>query len=392
MQVFIKKYLMATQSNVPTSRLLTSTTSLRETLITRNLYTPDVNYPLLNENNVSKVVGAISSIVGGLTPFKSINLENSVLGRVITEQTPLSQISLMLLGKQLAFNSMSHIAQENMPIINVGAALTGGKLFTKKIDYDITIKPKGNFINNLLSSVVGTYSSPSSVDIFSKNTTNSEYIQKTGEGQLKLLFENINNNIYKPSKTNDNITLYDYADKVNESIKPRSSLISINNTKYFTFDNNQINPYYSLSLTYNSITAIEEANKNMINSMNKSSEDYAPNITVVNENFGKTNNYKSSNLSLNTSSDTFANNWIGSNSNSEFSDDVLSNKVVWGRDGIIPEVTNYVSDLQGLTAEEKSGLTPHDLSSGFNIKTGLLEYTRNLVNATEGRIGDINCF
>ena len=68
----------------PPSRLSITTAGLRETLIARNLYTPNVEYPLSNESNVSNTVGAISSVIGGITPFKSFDLGNTAYVSAIT--------------------------------------------------------------------------------------------------------------------------------------------------------------------------------------------------------------------------------------------------------------------------------------------------------------------
>ena len=58
-----------------TSRLLTNSEQFRYKLSTRNLYAPDTEYPSQNQTNVNKVVDSINTIIGGLTPFKSYNLE-----------------------------------------------------------------------------------------------------------------------------------------------------------------------------------------------------------------------------------------------------------------------------------------------------------------------------
>ena len=108
---------MAIDNSYTPSRLLTSTAEFRDKLAARNLYAPMTQYPLQSKNVARQTVGAINSIIGAVTPFKSFNLENTVLGRALGTQTPLTTIGLAMLGKQFAFNAMSNLAQNNFPVI-----------------------------------------------------------------------------------------------------------------------------------------------------------------------------------------------------------------------------------------------------------------------------------
>src|ERR1035437_2603444 len=111
-------------NNTSSSRLLVNSANLRNTLYSRNLYVPSREYPLTNQTNVDKVV---------IAPFKGFDLKDSALARVITTQTPLSRIGLIMLGKQFALNSISHVSQQLLPTIKISNLFDGNKdtkLFT----------------------------------------------------------------------------------------------------------------------------------------------------------------------------------------------------------------------------------------------------------------------
>ena len=120
-------------NNNGNSRLLVNSVNLRNMLESRNLYAPNTEYPL-NPNSIQKVVNAISSIGSALAPFSGFDLKNSAIGRVaslIGNSSPLSEIGLVMLGKQFAMNFSSHIAQQTLPQIDLGGFLKGGQLFKK---------------------------------------------------------------------------------------------------------------------------------------------------------------------------------------------------------------------------------------------------------------------
>lgn len=368
---------MAIQNNTTNSRLLMSTSVLREKLNSRNLYTPNVEYPLTNDNNVSKTVSAINTIIGGLTPFKSYNLENTVYGRLLINETPLATIGLAMLGKQMALNTMSSIAQENFPKMNIANLFdkdSSTKLFTKQIDYSVTVKSGGTAFGNFLRSAIYWY--PQKNNPFNPTSINSDYIQQTGIGQLKSLYSLVNKNIYKPQLSENDI-FYTYADKAGVTILPRISII--NNRKYF--EHIKYAPYSP----FNNVSdiSISTADYDMIYSVNSFyASEYAPNKSYITDYFG-TSFLNKNNSQLNTNT----NSWI--DDETPFRNENLNSKIVWGRDGIIPEVNKSSSELRGLDSETSSNFQIQDLETDFNVKTGLLEYTRNLINATEGRIGDL---
>lgn len=368
---------MAIQDNTTNSRLLMSTSVLREKLNSRNLYTPNVEYPLSNDNNVSKTVSAINTIIGGLTPFKSYNLENTVYGRLLTNETPLATIGLAMLGKQMALNTMSSIAQENFPKMNIANLFdkdSSTKLFTKQIDYSVTVKSGSTAFGNFLRSAIYWY--PQKNNPFNSTSINSDYIQQTGIGQLKSLYSLINKNLYVPNNDTKNSIFYKYAEKTNTSIINRGNLI-INRNYFGYLIENQYSNFYIVS--NNSIT---QANTSMQNSvLYETNTEYAPNIDYINNNFGTTNKKIVESKNLENDGKNI-NIWIDDEDNT-------SNKIIWGWDGTTYETDAILSNLQALPSDDINIPLRNNLSDDFKIKTGLLEYTRNLVNATEGKIGDI---
>lgn len=373
------------------SRLSIQSEKLRESLVTRNLFVPYNEYPDSNGRNANNLVNSINSIIGAVAPFKSYNLKNTVYGRLVTNPSPLTEFGLAMLGVQFTHNFMSNLAQQTFPTIKVANLFDGSKdtkLFSPNIDFRVTRKEETtnfeNFLDRLFFRTVPT-PHPSKDYPFTKNPSNADFIKNSGYGQLGFLYTSINKNVYKQ----DDNTLITYGDKVQKPIQPRSNLIAVGVKTFYNFADDKQYPY----LNFRPITtSIDIANKSMIDSYNSTKEvqEYAPDIDFVEFNFGQARNVhleKEESL-LGNADDKSMNGWISDTS--EFGGDVPMNKVVWGRDGTTPETDKQLSQLQGLSEEEViRNYQPQDLKNNFNIRTGLLEYTRNLVNATEGRVGDI---
>lgn len=374
---------MVNDSNRPNSKPSSNTEQLRNSLYTRNLYTPDAQYPLQNDSVIDKTVGVISTIINGITPFKSINLEDSAFGRAITidNQSPLSIIGLTMLGKQMALNSMSSIAQKNFPIINVSNILDknpNSKFITRQIDYNITIKSGSTKIGNFLRSAVSFY--PQFANPFASNDiTSSEYIKNTGLGQLDKMYSLINLNLYRPdSKSNE--TFYEYSKKAHSNIVQTNKNISKKNVskKYFTFDIKMFYPYGVLGVNDNSIS---DANNGMINSLKSTkSIEYASDNDYI-KSFGRTNKFDNK-MSL-----TKQNSWIGS-TNSPTND----NTIVWGRDGVNAKTIVSINQYRGTFNDvnyKYNNDTDNILKAEYDVNGGLLEYTRNLLKARKGFVIDL---
>jgi hypothetical protein len=378
---------MANEQDMTPSRLLTSTETLRNTVTARNIYTPDAEYPTANQTTVNKTVNAINSVISVLTPFKSYNLENTVYGRIVTNRTPLATIGLTMLGKQMALNAMSSIAQDNFPTIKVANLFDNNpstKLFTKKVNYSITVKSGTTPFQKFLNSAVYWYVAADNP--FVKTPTNDDYIKNTGTAQLDSLYSAVNKNTYKQGK--EGSVFYEYADKAGEPIKPRDFIYNATKT-FFNFNDDRIYPYLKTRPKEESIARANSDMNYAYTSTGALIQEYAPNAVYVESYFGNTISKTSfENLSqagLGYSQDYNMNNWIGNDT--EFSNDNINNKIVWGRDGVSSQTNKELSQLQGLP--DDATVQPQSLKSGFNINVGLLEYTRNLINATEGRVGDI---
>ena len=221
---------------------------------------------------------------------------------------------------------------------------------------------------------------------FKPTSTNDDYIKNSGKGQLSLMYTAINRNPYKQGKVGD--VFYEYADLVKVPINPRDVIYNIGNKTFFNYNDNREYPYLKTIPQENSI-AQANAGMNAAYVLNGSSiQEYAPTAEFIDNNFGSTISKVSDEMLdegfLNLYSDYNMNSWVGDNT--EFSD-LIENKVVWGRDGTTYETDAALSGLQGLPSDVS--VVPQNLSSGFNINAGLLEYTRNLINATEGSVGDI---
>ena len=363
-----------TNNNESPSRLLTSTNNVRDTLISRNLYTPDNSYPIADKTNAKSIINAVNSIASLITPFKSYDLTNTVYGRMIdpADQTPLTKIGLAMLGTQFAYNSMSHIQKNNLPTINLGNILNGGSLFTKNVDYKITKNSNVSGFSQFLDFITYNYSSQDNP--FSNNSTNAEYIQNTGDGQLSTLFDSINRNIYKSSDS----TLKSAAVSVGKELVTRDAVI--NRINYFNFLSTSTNPYANIAPQSSTIElSITNANTDIRISKDNSTQEYAPKLGDI-DNFGKTNKSNDS-VKLDNS-----NGWI--NKSTEFSTDTLSDKLIWGRNGVSYFADNNIGKLRGNYGNVS--VTPSDSpNSDFKAYGGLLEYTRNLLNASEGSIVDI---
>jgi hypothetical protein len=378
-------------NGVTVSRLLTENNNFRNIIVSRNLYTPADEYSLSTysntDNSTQKTVNAINSIISTVSPFNAFNLSDTVIGRLVVDKTPLTQIGLSVLGKQLAYNSMSHLAQQTFPVISISNALNGGNLFTTKVNYSITTQPP---INSFLTNFINTVTTLTINQNYPFNSTssNADYITNSGTGQLAFLYKAINKNVYKEGfgQSNNDSVLFNNSKKANIPLTKRNTIISSvssNYNKYYNFF--KTNPYSNIRP---SDTSINSANKDIINSLNaivpgiSPTQEYAPDINFVEKSFGSS--VKEDIFNINSTS----NDWVST------SDDPNSNlnNIVWGRDGSTPATDRGLDELRGSSTFVKNQLynipsNNIDLSK-FDVHTGLLEYTKNLMNASEGTLVD----
>jgi len=411
---------IADNVNYNPSRLLTSTDTVRNQLVARNLYTPNRIYPITEKQQVQNVVNAVSSVLNIIAPFKSIDLKNTVFGRLIVQQSPLSDIGLAMLGTQMAYNAGSHIAQQTFPTIRLANLFDGDKnthLFTPNLSFKITKKVAVTNFQEFLDSMIhytpdrdnpfkrsqGTNINTIPIEN-NKTAQNSFYIKNTGLGQITFLINAFNQNMYKEgfrTPTNTSTTdgaLQAAATEIKATFTERSALIGnwaypLNKFQnYYGFLTSKGNPYTTLQPL--DPTVIDDANGMMVTALNnpnkedasQPTQEYAPDINYVQQNLGtavNTQEYKLSDV---------ANNWI--NIQDEFNTVEMntmtsSDKLVWGKNGIAPKANDEINDLRGtFNFADEEVIANDDKNWKFNAYQGLLEYTRNLLNASEGSLVD----
>lgn len=393
-------------AGVTPSRLLLNTNSLRNDLQTRNLYTPNNLYPTTAKSQAQNIVNAVNGIASIIAPFKAFNLENTVYGRLIVEQTPLTVIGLSMLGKQFALNAASHISQQNLPVIKLGNLFDGvkeTKLFTKNINLKITTKDNLTNFQQFLNAVVdyqpandNPFKNPKTTNVNSipidSNPTiqNQFYIQKTGTGQISFLLKAFNQNMYKEGfgSTPTDKALQQAATDSDTKFYPKDNLVGTYSfpknkyKRYYDFFNT--NPYSNIHINGNDPFGIvdSQAVQAAITPASATSptQEYAPSKDFVDLNFGITN---TNNTGSDAQLDSSENTWI--KEADEFGDE-LQNKIVWGRDSVN---FNYNAEEQGTFANIAQNInTSNNLRTKFHVYSGLLEYTRGLVNASQGVIAD----
>jgi outer membrane protein OmpA-like peptidoglycan-associated protein len=380
----------ASPQGVTESNMLKYTNSLRQDLQSRNLYTPNRIYPITEKTDAQNVINAVGSIISLLTPFKSYDLKNTWYGRLVTYSTPLSEIGLAMLGNQLMLNFGSHTAQQAYPSFNLANWFDGNKetkVFTKNINYNITKKKSRTSFQDFLNSSVSY--TPARNNPFNTNPPplNTDYVQNSGPAQLSFLFRSFNQNIYKEGFTtsyNDTV-LTQYSVIAGKPLTKRNTITDAgmsNYRNYFTFFTN--NPYSNILPSPNSIFDANTAARTAIN-ISPSTQEYAPSSDFVENNFGVGNTKFRTKNGYPISE--AANNWVAEGD--EFKENATL-QVVWGRDGISSAADEKINYLRGTNNLAEEQVTPVDkFDDRFNIHSGLLEYTRNLLNASEGQLVDM---
>ena len=328
------------------SRLESNSINLRNSLESRNLYSPDNEYQL----GANKVVQTLNTLADILIPFKSINVSNTLVGRLALNDSPLGKIGVKMLGVQLAYNVASNLQKKTLPVINFNNLLdndSSTKFISNAVDYTITVNQGASFISKVLdtlNNVTPIYSNP-----FTKNATNINFINNTGTAQLKNFYNQINQNRYKQS---DNAFINISS---NKGFKLNNVSNSIANKIWFT---NQIK--YP-----NFVNANKNVKQGIINEYNiYNTQEYGININYI-------KNPKTF--------DPINNSWIDSN-NYGFNDD-LHNNIIWGRDGVDDNTNKISSQLRTET------VVSNDYSR-FSTTGDLLYFTSQLLNASQGNIVD----
>ena len=373
----------------------------RSMISARNLYNPYNEYENTNtfsKNAESNVANSIQTVLNVIPQYNrvstSANLVFNALDAFGSEQSALARIGLVMLGKQIAYNSASNLATRWLPSIDLSQALKGNMkgIFKRNVDNTITVKDSadktglekiGGFANKYLG--IETYDVFGNANPFTKNPTPGDYIKNTGQAQLTHFFSAVNLNTFKPinPERDDQYTtiIREHSEEVGVPLLSGYDTVIANNRKWFNFMDYRQNPYFRRALTIDPTSAIDRANVNMQFSYSLDTgetQEYAPYIGFIDENFGKT--VKTSDRRGDIE------NQVGPRST--FDVDNGDNNLVWGRDGLSYEATTYLSPLRG----EDDAMNLHPDSQIFgetNTRTGLLEYTRNLLNASEGNFVDI---
>lgn len=354
------------------SRLLNSDDNerIRNFLESRNLYTPNDPYNV----DTREVVNTINTILNTINPFSSIDVRNTAVGRALGvatgEDTPLAQIGAVMLARQLANTAKSGAFSTYVPTTTLDFFNKNVDLFTRKIDYDITDRGDQTAFGKFFENITRSYRA---INPFAKGATNLEYLSQTGKGQIQNLVYNLNQNWYAKSDERYLAVLNDKGfdiDSYTTLIKSR--FIFLENPSDQLFD-----PYSYFS---NAFSANVEYKANDVASRSDSNDrSYAENINDAIEARGKTTFLdKEYNLSL-------PRNRYGLPNDND-------NQIVWGRDGVrslsggISPAFNNNAALRG-ESENEEALFPDTLGN-FGARRGLLLYTSELLNATEGKFVD----
>lgn len=340
--------------------------------------------------NSNKVANAAFSVLNVVPQFNALGGLGSTLGRGVAAATgnlsPLEKNATIMLGKQMFYNSVAHLSQQFVPSVNILGPFTGGKLFNFPVDYSITKDANQGLLGKIVSTAF--FKTTSVPDAFQNNPTLEDYLSNTGKAQLSFLYDAINQNVYKLVDTNkgegDLLTKYagaEFAD-IKGGIKTQLDPILTRNKPFFNFNDKDYHPYLKNITKYSPPDAIIEGNRPMLLSFNETNnvtQQYAPDDDFIVNFFGRTN--KTTPTSLNNIED-YVNNR---------KEDDITNQLIWGRDGVGDIAKENLAALHGDTVDEQNNLQQitSTLNTEYKVKAGLLEYTRNLLNATSGHYVDM---
>lgn len=366
----------------------------RNIIFARSLYNLSNEYEttnLFSLNNRNEVASSIQTVLNVIPQYNRLQVNTNLAGNVYDvfkdDSSPLARIGLIMLGKQFAYNSAMNLSVKYLPSIDVSQALKGNMkgIFKRNVDNSITVKNKDDKtfldkVGSVSSNILGfdSYDVFGDANPFNKNPTNIDYIQNTGEAQLIRFYQAINMNIFKSVNYVSNSaygkTIIDYGKKIGEPVDlPRN--ISVASRQFFTFNNALYRPYWNYNINND---AIEIANSAQLKSFTADTgvQEYAPYQAYIDKNFGDVKIFR----------DKTRFDYVDEESN--ITKDGVNDKLIWGRDGLIPASKDNIGLYRG---DDDSTIfdTPYDPAGKFKVKEGILEYTKNLLNATEGQFIDI---
>jgi len=131
------------------SRLEDSGNILREQIISRNLYTPTDIYDINNP----RIIDAVNSISRLLRPGNGFDFSNTVIGRVVGPQTPITEIGRLALINLYTEQVKSTIVKKTVPTININNIFNNKPVFSKNIDYSITKQDPNNILLSIFNTI-----------------------------------------------------------------------------------------------------------------------------------------------------------------------------------------------------------------------------------------------
>jgi len=351
------------------SRLLENSEQLREQLEARNLYQPDRPYNLDN----GQVIDTINALASVLKPFSSFDLTNTVVGRLIGEPTPIAQIGLQMLAKQFAATVASNASAEFLPSIKFNNLFDGNpetKFLMRKKDFQITRRETQTNLGRILDAISGVNDYFNTGSPFQSNPTSADYVRNSGKGQLQSLVENTNRNIYKLEDSGVQNALKDDGLQVtlgDTLVKTKTYYIE-QGSKFYPFGQYINNNAGLADVDYRDTEAFFLQGTNTIGVKEYGgSQEYLDGLgdTFYRDNSNAANNYnfESENFGLN---------------------DNTNEQLVWGRDGAADYYKESLGDLvesDDEVASDNPRFSNVDQIERFGIRTGLLNYTKNLLNA-----------
>lgn len=369
-------------------------------LLNRNLYVPEIKYedrdlivsPKTYLNNFADVneggfADAINNTLPLIKPLDGImSFTSKIFSRL--ENTKLMMIANRMYAQHMLYNAASLTSAKYSPQIKLGNIFDkDNKIFNMPIDNSITKTESSTGIGKFVDIVKDTVDNAILTNtIFDKNPFSrnispdsavKELIDNTGDGQFGFLVSSIGRNYYR----SDDDVMINRIDEIDDSGFTLKTTY-IDGKIFYSFNKKKFNPYSPL--TYQNLDdAVTNANKSMIESkkhiyIEAGYEQYAPDLLFVENYFGE---------SVLKSKSKLGSEWIGDDTDEPFNQNNIDNQIVWGRDSISKGTNEHLNKLRDESISDED-IDTSKLNYKFNVRSGLLEYTRNLLNATEGRIID----
>jgi len=367
-------------------KFYTNYNDFRNAIIAENPYDSSVPY----QDNTPTSLKQVGNYVNVIPQLNGIgNISNSLISRGIVSAgggnlTNLEQIGSQMLIKQLSYDSAAHLAQQYLPSVDLSKILKWQNPLSFPTDYGITKDINANLFEKIISTAFYSTNYITNANPLSANPTNDDYLKNTGKGQLIQFFRNINLNVYKSinqdgTDSSNTISTIN-SDSAYQGVKLTRQSDVVLDKIYFNFDSKEFHPY-NYNHIYSPSYVVYRSNIDMFDSFttDTTTDEYAPSQDIIDSDFGITNKTPQKG-----SIDLY-------NVVNSVDSESINNKLVWGRDGVSDNAKSVSSYLHGNTTYEQDNLQLQSsvLNTDFNVKRGILEYTKNLLNATSGHYIDI---